>query len=131
GRTGTPASMASNTESTPASKETWAPQITRDSSSRPRSSVPSQLWASAGLRIFAQFVAWGLYGASHGAPSAVAVKTTIITAPMRARRRRMNRRSKRRPHGQGEGFSGSAGAMGARAAVDLILPLPPPGEYAD
>src|SRR5215510_3870968 len=128
---GTPTTTASRIERTPASKETWAPQMTRDRTSRPRSSVPSQLRASAGLRILDQFVAWGLLGASQGAKRAVVTKTTIITAPMSAGRRRIKRRSTRRPRRHRDRLSVGTGILGADAAVDLILLPLPRGEYGD
>src|SRR4030095_17241128 len=94
--------------------------MTRDRTSRPRSSVPSQLWASADLRILDQFVAWGLLGASHGAKSAVVTKTTIITAPRSAGRRRVKRRSKRCPRRHRDRPSDGTDALGAWATLDPI-----------
>src|SRR4029453_18919400 len=102
-----------------------------DGQPRPGCPVRSQLWASAGLRILDQFVAWGLLGASHGAKSAVVTKTTIITAPRSAGRRRVKRRSTRCPRRHRDRPSAGTDALGAWATVDLMLFPLPRDEYGD
>ena len=59
-----------STETTPASSDARAPQMTRDSTSRPISSVPNQCAADGALRIALQLVASGSYGATTGASNA-------------------------------------------------------------
>jgi hypothetical protein len=56
---GTPISSEIDTDTTPASSEARVPQITRDSTSRPISSVPNQCSAEGALRIAPQLVAMG------------------------------------------------------------------------
>ena len=63
--TGTPITSATSTETTPASIEARAPYSTRDSTSRPFSSVPNQCAAEGALRIAVQEVASGSDGASQ------------------------------------------------------------------
>ena len=55
----TPATSEMKTDTTPASIEARVPQITRDSTSRPSSSVPNQCARFGALRIAPQSVASG------------------------------------------------------------------------
>ncbi len=56
---GTPSESEISTETTPALSEARAPKITRESTSRPISSVPSQCAQLGALRTAAQSVAIG------------------------------------------------------------------------
>src|SRR4030095_1606836 len=78
---------------TPASSDARAPQITRDRTSRPISSVPNQCAADGALRMALQLVASGSYGATTGAKIATVTTTTITTTPAAAPPRRMSRRN--------------------------------------
>ena len=90
---GTPTDSESSTETTPASKDAREPQMTRDSTSRPISSVPNQ-WAELGaFRIAAQLVASGSYGATNGASSASGDEEADHRSPIAAPRRRSSRRN--------------------------------------
>ena len=64
---GTPMPAAISTDTTPASRLARAPNTTRDSTSRPFSSVPIQCASDGALRIAVQLVAIGSYGAISGA----------------------------------------------------------------
>src|SRR5205809_689987 len=81
------------TETTPASSDARAPNITRDATSRPISSVPNQCSRLGGLRIAPQLVASGSYGATSGANNASATKRAMTASPNAAKRRRNNRRT--------------------------------------
>ena len=83
---GTPRPSAIATETTPASKEACAPQIRRDSTSRPNSSVPSQCAAEGALRTAPQSVAEGSGIGRMGASNAIAQKKTTSTPPSMALR---------------------------------------------
>ena len=78
---GTPSPTAIDTAITPADSDARAPQITRDSRSRPTSSVPNQCAADGALRTADQLVASGSYGATQGASSASSATSTSTTAP--------------------------------------------------
>ena len=56
---GTPTESEMATETTPAISEARAPQMTRERTSRPISSVPNQCCAEGALRIALQLVASG------------------------------------------------------------------------
>ena len=56
---GTPTESEIDTDTTPARSDARAPQITRESTSRPISSVPNQCSADGALRIALQLVASG------------------------------------------------------------------------
>src|SRR5439155_11431981 len=87
--------MARTMERTPAWIEMRVPQITRASTSRPRSSVPRRWAPEAGLRMALQSVWLGSCGASHGAPAARATKARTTTAPATAGGRRVKWRQRR------------------------------------
>src|SRR3954454_3302444 len=82
-----------STDTTPATSDARAPQMTRDRTSRPISSVPNQCAALGALRMAVQLVATGSYGETTGASSARATKNTTTTNPIAAPRRRTSRRS--------------------------------------
>src|SRR5215467_12634273 len=109
-------------ERTPAWIEIRVPQITRASTSRPRSSVPRRCRPEAGLRIWLQSVWLGSYGASHAAPAARAAKARTTTAPATAGGRRANRRQRRNAR------LGAAGPLEATSAgAAATAPSPPSG----
>ena len=83
---------------TPATSEARLPQITRESTSRPISSVPNQCVGVGAWRIALQLVAIGSCGAIHGAKTASTMNITTTAKPSTAPRRRSNRRQARR-HG--------------------------------
>ncbi len=85
------------TDTRPANSEARAPQITRDSTSRPISSVPNQYCALGALRTALQLVATGSYGAMYGAKTAITTKKITTTRPSIAPRRRTRRRQARWP----------------------------------
>ena len=64
---GTPSASEIDTDTTPARIEARAPQMMRDSTSRPSSSAPNQCAALGAARTALQLVASGSYGAIHGA----------------------------------------------------------------
>jgi hypothetical protein len=85
------------TDTSPASSDARAPQMTRDATSRPISSVPKMYIALGALRTALQLACSGSCGAIHGANSASRMKNTTTANPTSAPRRRMKRRSTRWP----------------------------------
>jgi hypothetical protein len=81
---GTPISKEMLTEMTPAIKEACVPQITRDKTSRPISSVPNQCAALGALRMALQLVAIGSCGEMKGANRANKMKPTTTAKPNNA-----------------------------------------------
>src|SRR5262245_11037139 len=89
--------MASRIEKTPACIEMREPQTTRAKVSRPRSSVPNGCASVGALRTSFQSVCSGSTLAIHGAPSAIATKSTTTMAPIAdAGRRHATRHARRR-----------------------------------
>src|SRR6478752_9240929 len=109
------------TETTPASSEARAPQTTRDSTSRPISSVPNRCSALGALRMSLQLVCTGSKGAISGAASAMVTKTTTTASPKTAARRLSSRRQARR---DGVSSRGEAVARSAAAVVTASSPQP-------
>src|SRR5258706_5546265 len=66
---GTPSAIEIDTDTSPARIEARAPQMMRDSTSRPSSSPPNRYAAFGARRTASQLVASGSCGASHGANS--------------------------------------------------------------
>src|SRR5579862_1016616 len=94
--TGTPSDTEMHTETRPASSEARAPQMTRDSTSRPISSVPNR-WAAVGaLRMAPQLVASGSCGAIQGAKHATRMNSAMNASPTMAPLRRRSCNSGRR-----------------------------------
>src|SRR5262249_11439107 len=123
---GTPTAIAKRIDSTPACIETRAPQMTRESVSRPRSSVPNGCAQLGALRIALQLVAFGSAGASQGAASATITKASTTSRPptaggRRARRRQATRtRSPRIAPARGPAASTAvAGALSGLIAATL------------
>src|SRR5437773_1759398 len=84
--------MAIVTGITPASNDARAPQMRRDSTSRPTSSVPSRWTSDGALRTARKSVALGSNGASAGAATAIPMNpTTTANAIEAAGRRRSSR----------------------------------------
>src|SRR5208282_5190609 len=94
---GTPNASEIDTDTTPARSEARVPQTTRESTSRPISSVPNQCAALGALRIALQLVASGSYGATSGASNASKTKNTTTPSATIAPRRRARRLSARQP----------------------------------
>ena len=92
---GTPTPSAMDTAITPADNDARVPQITRDSRSRPTSSVPNQCSAEGGLRTSEKLVCSGSKGAIHAAPSASTITPATTASPNTAVFRRNRRRSAR------------------------------------
>ena len=109
---GTPMSTAPSTETTPAISEARAPQMRRESTSRPFSSVPSGCAQEGGLRMRDQLVSIGSYGATQGARMATSTKASTTTSPNTASLWRRKRRAARRA-----GLSPRSGATGAEVAL--------------
>src|SRR6185295_17196236 len=76
-----PASSASVTDTKPATSETRVPHTTRDRTSRPTLSVPSQWRAPGFASALPRFCLSGSCGASAGAPKARASAIKRIAAP--------------------------------------------------
>src|SRR5258706_643320 len=105
------------TDTSHARSDARVPQMTRESTSRPISSVPNQ-WAAVGaLRTALQLVASGSYGAIHDAKIASATKKTTTASPTMAPRRRSNRRSARSPGESSRGRAMSAKAIAAMSGA--------------
>src|SRR5438132_9964014 len=79
-----PATRAIATETNPATSETRVPQTTRESTSRPTLSVPSQCAAAGRASALPRFCLSGSCGATAGAPTATASAATRMTTPSRA-----------------------------------------------
>src|SRR5271165_336504 len=94
---GMPSTSEIDTDITPARSEARVPQITRESTSRPISSVPNQCAALGALRIALQLVASGSYGATAGASKARSTKNTTTPSAATAPRRRARDLSARQP----------------------------------
>ena len=120
---GTPMPAAISTATTPASRLARAPNTTRESTSRPFSSVPIQCATDGALRIADHEVATGSYGAISGARSATDTNSTITTRPATATGRCRNRRT-----ASCIGLRGIAAAreMAGVATVVLMVVPPPP-----
>src|SRR5262245_41672240 len=114
--------IASTMASTPACMETRVPHTTRDSTSRPRSSVPKGWDHEGGLRIWPQSVLSGSAIAIHGAPIASAAKKSTTAAPATAGGRR---RARRHPRERALPHVTAAGS--ASAAETVPAPLTPSG----
>src|SRR5262245_6134329 len=90
------------TDTKPATSEMRVPQMTRERTSRPTLSVPSQ-WVGLGrASAFPRFCLSGSYGDRSGAPSATTSATSSTAAPKgasraRAARRRASQRRSVRP----------------------------------
>ena len=95
---GTPRANEIETATTPASSDARVPQTTRESTSRPMSSVPNQCTADGAWRIALQLVSMGSKGAIHGAPSAMTTNAATTTRPKSALGRRASFSQARR-HG--------------------------------
>ena len=91
--TGTPMPPAISTDTTPASSDARVPNTTRDSTSRPFSSVPIGCCQDGALRMAVQLVATGSYGDTSGAATATPTNTAITTRPSTAAGRVRNRAS--------------------------------------
>ena len=94
---GTPNASEIDTDTIPARSDARVPHMTRESTSRPISSVPNQCAALGALRIALQLVAKGSYGATSGASNASSTKKTTTPNAAIARRRRARRLSARQP----------------------------------
>ena len=81
---GTPPTMARPTDTKPMVSEMRAPQIVRESTSRPRLSVPKRWTRDGACRLLPSAMASGSNGASHGAASAARAKARATVAPKRA-----------------------------------------------
>ena len=88
---GTATTIASTVAKKPAWIDARAPQISRESSSRPSSSVPSRCFDDECASSALKSVAPAPYGASSGAKIAVSTKTRTMTRPATAIGRRRNR----------------------------------------
>src|SRR5512138_2323318 len=100
-----------------------APQTTRAKVSRPRSSVSNGCASVGALRTSFQSVCNGSTRAIHGAPSAMATKSTTTTAPMAdAGRRRATRHARRR---RGTGSTVRVGSSAPAVAVVLGITRAP------
>jgi hypothetical protein len=93
---GTPITAAPSTATTPAARLARAPNSTRDSTSRPFSSVPKGCVAEGGWRSRDHEVSSGSKGAIQGASSAASTKASTTTSPNIASRCRQKRRAARR-----------------------------------
>ena len=122
---GTPISSEIDTDTMPASNEARVPQITRDSTSRPISSVPSQYCALGALRMAAQLAAIGSSGAIHGANRASTMNATTTARPTSAPCRRLRRNQARR-QGPDSG-TGAATRWESRTALMSASAEPPQG----
>src|SRR6478672_7300639 len=111
------------TDTTPASSDARAPKITRDSTSRPISSVPNQCAALGALRIVAKLAATGSYGARTGAPSAITTNATTTTRPNADAGRRNRRRSTDARVDGGRATRAAIALDGGGATAALIGPL--------
>ena len=89
---GTATTMASTVARKPAWIEARAPQMIRDSVSRPRSSVPSRCSRDGPARSASKSVASGEYGAIQRAKSAMSTAPTTTASEITAAGRRRNRR---------------------------------------
>src|SRR6266850_3889654 len=78
-----PASSAIATDTKPATSETRVPHTTRESTSRPTLSVPSQWPVPGRASALPRFCLSGSCGASAGAPTASASAASRMTAPKR------------------------------------------------
>src|SRR5450755_26279 len=92
---GTPSDSEMHTETSPARSDARAPQMTRDATSRPISSVPNKWVAVGGLRTSLHDVWRGSCGAIVGASTAITTKNTTTPSPSMAPRRRLRRRRTR------------------------------------
>src|SRR5262245_60907916 len=110
--------IASTMASTPACMETRVPHTTRDSTSRPRSSVPKGWDHEGGLRIWPQSVLSGSAIAIQGAPIASAAKKSTTVAPATAGGRR---RARRHPRERALPQPAAAGSASAPETVDASL----------
>src|SRR5215831_16329564 len=111
--------IARRTAKTPACIDTRVPHTTRDSTSRPRSSVPNGCAQLGALRIWLQSVLTGLTMPIHGAPIASAVKSSTTPAPTSAGGRRRARRQPRRM-ALLDGPAAGAMRLSAMAAVPVV-----------
>jgi hypothetical protein len=81
---GTPRPSEIETDTTPARIEARAPQMTRESTSRPSSSEPKRCARLGAPRTSLQLVARGSCGAIHGAANAIRTKNATIASPKSA-----------------------------------------------
>src|SRR5271154_7318816 len=99
---GMPHASEIDTDTIPARSDALVPHTTRESTSRPISSVPNQCAALGALRIALQLVVNGSYGATSGASNASSTKKTTTPSATIAPCRRARRLSARQPGEAGE-----------------------------
>ena len=115
---GTPNDSEMHTDTSPASSDARAPQMTRASTSRPISSVPKRCAALGALRIALQLVCSGSYGATNGANSASRMKNTTTASPTIAPRRRTRRRNARWAGLNSRGGAAKTSTVSVAAVID-------------